>query len=581
MRWLEVAVEGVTIGKDIRHLVVYYKDKVIRIIDVEMEKYSCIELFRDARASAKELGIEFPKLTKFWEDVRSKCIPIYMYDMKKPSNNQKHVESLDQISASAAQSLPQIVAVESKKNVRMVSGVEDLTDSQANIWADSLIVSPAVALVKPVAHRPIIRSVANSPVKPTPSSQPRPCEPPQSKSTSLKKSCKYPAKATSTFSPKPTAKASPLVQLKVKGKSSYYLPVSPSPSPHAKADCTSLQSILESTPKVDELLDFDVGSLCRESKWEVEENEWDDVDGEKTGDVDDSEDVSLDEENNNSESGDDEQLKVQVKQKMQLGAEIIDSDANRDVIVNKMARTLRQGTLWTRNRDDKETVIRKYGIHIPDYTCWRVRKMMKDAIDGKHEEGCKYLAHYTEEFKAKNPGSFSLAYTVVEKENKEEWTFFLSGLVRALDAVDNQSMYTITCDRHKGIIKALRTVMPNASRRTCVIHYYKNFASLYPGAWFHALFYIAANAYASFVHEKAMEKIREKGPGAYHWLRDNEKLELGARFKFNTNLKCDDNTNNFVKSFNYAIVKFRGLRILTMLEKIRKLIGSSFVKRFE
>ena len=29
----------------------------------------------------------------------------------------------------------------------------------------------------------------------------------------------------------------------------------------------------------------------------------------------------------------------------------------------------------------------------------------KDAVDGKHEEGYKYLAHYTEEFKAKNLGS--------------------------------------------------------------------------------------------------------------------------------------------------------------------------------
>ena len=46
-------------------------------------------------------------------------------------------------------------------------------------------------------------------------------------------------------------------------------------------------------------------------------------------------------------------------------------------------------------------------------------------------------------------GQFPLAYAVVEKENKEEWTFFLIGLVRALDAVDNQSMYTIMSDRHK------------------------------------------------------------------------------------------------------------------------------------
>ncbi|KAJ8438844.1 hypothetical protein Cgig2_023036 [Carnegiea gigantea] len=481
-------------GKDIRDLVVHYKDKVIRIMDVELEKYSCIKLFN--RASAEESDIEFLKLTKFWEDVRSKCIPIYMYDMKKPSDNQKHVESLDQISASAAQSLPQIVVVESKKNMRMVSGVEDFTDSQAKIWADSLIVSLTVAPVKPVAHRPVTRPVANSPVKPTPSFHSRPCEsPPQPKSTSLKKSCKYPAKTTSTSSPKPTAKARPPVELKVKAKSSYYLPISPSPSPQSKADCTPLQSTVESTPEhcyplqstpnvqltsypsrpqtrsslkksdstpldstpnsskpysnpkhlsrtlsepnynlgepiaapikphtrsqcrddgihtdpssgpkkssssstskclppfnplplavlgVDELVDFDVGSLCREPQWEVEENEWDDgrdpvisivgaqveggrviitsiddnppsdddsededfvVDGE---DVDDSENVSLDEENNSSESGDDEQLEVQVEQRVQLGAEIIDNDADRDLVMNKMARTLRQGTL--------------------------------------------------------------------------------------------------------------------------------------------------------------------------------------------------------------------------------------------
>ena len=52
-------------GKDIRDLVVHYKDKVIRIIDVEMEEYNCIELFRHVRASAKESGIEFPKYAGF------------------------------------------------------------------------------------------------------------------------------------------------------------------------------------------------------------------------------------------------------------------------------------------------------------------------------------------------------------------------------------------------------------------------------------------------------------------------------------------------------------------------------------
>lgn len=107
---------------------------------------------------------------------------------------------------------------------------------------------------------------------------------------------------------------------------------------------------------VDELLDFDVGALCREPEWEVKDNEWDDgreakifIFGAHAGrggvivagvndnptsnddsqdkdfvgddelldfDVDDSENVSLDEENNSSESENDDQLEVEVEQRM-------------------------------------------------------------------------------------------------------------------------------------------------------------------------------------------------------------------------------------------------------------------------
>jgi len=37
-----------------------------------------------------------------------------MYDLKKPTDNQKHVENLDKISVYVAQLLPQIVAAETK-----------------------------------------------------------------------------------------------------------------------------------------------------------------------------------------------------------------------------------------------------------------------------------------------------------------------------------------------------------------------------------------------------------------------------------------------------------------------------------
>ena len=78
-----------------------------------------------------------------------------------------------------------------------------------------------------------------------------------------------------------------------------------------------------------------------------------------------------------------------------------------------------------------------------------------------------------------------------------------------------------------------------------------------------------------------MDKIKDKDISAFHWLRDNEPLEHWARFKFDQTLKVDDNTNNFVESFNNAIVKHRGKPTYTMLEEIRKLIGARFDKTFQ
>ncbi|KAJ8448909.1 LOW QUALITY PROTEIN: hypothetical protein Cgig2_030765 [Carnegiea gigantea] len=449
-----------------------------------------------------------------------------MHDLKKPSDNQKYVKSLDKISASVAQPLPQTVVVESKQNVRMMSGVEDLTDSQVNIWADSLIVSPIVPLVKPVPHRPMTRSLTNSPAKPTPSSQPRPCDHvnPQQTPHQLPHLSPLQTKPTSTTETK---------------RSSYYLPISPSPSPHAKADCTPLQSTLQSTPDcsplqstpdehtrssikkpdctplestpnlskpdsdpkhlsktltkpnynlgepaaaltkphtksqsrdvgiytdpsltlgikpnpkssapkkpsssssisecpppfnplplatlgVDELLDFDVGSLYREPEWEVEENDWDAsreaeisivgahaergrvsitcVDDNRASD-DDSQDEDF--------TGNEDLLTIMRKFCIQEGF-------TSQKVKNEKTRYTQKCTIpgypWrihcaTPKMDVKgmqEIVMRKYRIHIPDHTCWKARKTMKDAIDGKHKEGYKYLAHYTKESKAKNPGS--------------------------------------------------------------------------------------------------------------------------------------------------------------------------------
>ncbi|KAJ8448900.1 LOW QUALITY PROTEIN: hypothetical protein Cgig2_030756 [Carnegiea gigantea] len=123
-----------------------------------------------------------------------------------------------------------------------------------------------------------------------------------------------------------------------------------------------------------------------------------------------------------------------------------------------------------------------------------------------------------------------------------------------LDAREDNSKYIIMFDRHMGIIKALKDVMPQTSRRICVLHFHKNFVSNYP----------------EVVFKKTTEKIKKK-----------DIFFTLARFKFDHTLKLDANTNNFVESFNNTIVKHTRKPIYTMLEEIRKLVGVRFDTRFQ
>ena len=47
----------------------------------------------------------------------------------------------------------------------------------------------------------------------------------------------------------------------------------------------------------------------------------------------------------------------------------------------------------------QKTVIKRFGVAIPDYTCWMVRKLMKYVVEGRHNEGYKVLPECMKVFK--------------------------------------------------------------------------------------------------------------------------------------------------------------------------------------
>jgi len=40
--------------------------------------------------------------------------------------------------------------------------------------------------------------------------------------------------------------------------------------------------------------------------------------------------------------------------------------------------------------------MKKFGIRVPNYTCGRATRTMREIIESKHEQGYRLLAHYSE-----------------------------------------------------------------------------------------------------------------------------------------------------------------------------------------
>lgn len=117
----------------------------------------------------------------------------------------------------------------------------------------------------------------------------------------------------------------------------------------------------------------------------------------------------------------------------------------------------------------------------------------------------------------------------------------------------------------QGVETALREVFPRAERRVCSQHLYSNCTTAgWSASSFHDLFWVAANAYNSYVYNKAMEKITKLDPYATAYLEGVG--EQWSRHVFDRVVCCDHNTTNFVESFNACTKPYRDLPVMSLLE---------------
>ncbi|KAL2245997.1 UNVERIFIED_CONTAM: hypothetical protein Sindi_2867900 [Sesamum indicum] len=148
-----------------------------------------------------------------------------------------------------------------------------------------------------------------------------------------------------------------------------------------------------------------------------------------------------------------------------------------------------------------------------------------------------------------NNNSFPIAYAVVNKENKDNWEWFLLLLKVDLN-ITREYEYTFISDKQKGLLQAFDSVFPACENRFCVRHLHGNMKR----AGFKRLAYKKALwkcALASTVpdFEKRMKEMEKIDKHVIEWFSDKHPSQW-SRSYFSTVSKCDILLNNLCESFN-------------------------------
>ncbi|XP_038701798.1 uncharacterized protein LOC119998517 [Tripterygium wilfordii] len=166
-----------------------------------------------------------------------------------------------------------------------------------------------------------------------------------------------------------------------------------------------------------------------------------------------------------------------------------------------------------------------------------------------------------------NDQMLPIAYAIINRENRENWTWFLGRLLEDIGS-HRENRWTFMSDQQKGLLLTLDEDLEGMDHRFCVRHLYSNFKKVFPGRELKDLMWKAARATLPQEWLRTMKEIEKKDVGAYTRLMGIEP-RFWTRSHFNGHPKCDTLVNNMSETFNSVILSAREMPVVSMLEEIK------------
>ncbi|KAL7582506.1 uncharacterized protein LOC111921300 [Lactuca sativa] len=163
-----------------------------------------------------------------------------------------------------------------------------------------------------------------------------------------------------------------------------------------------------------------------------------------------------------------------------------------------------------------------------------------------------------------NNSIFPIAYSVLESESTQSWTWFLESLKKAIGMPDG---LVISSDMKKGLEVAVMHIYPNVEHRECVRHLYSNFKKQFResfNSWIGATRYQPLLDLLDAIREKLMKWFDKKRMLVKRW---NGVLVPNAKIRLNDISKNLGEYEVCRSGDNQVDVKFKGSRWEVNLDK--------------